>query len=336
VRAIVIFGGLEFLIVLALGLSGLISPGPGGFTFRAFDPSFNPGHLATASGFMLAIVFSVQGLTGWESAVPLAEETGNPRRNVPIATMASIAITGVMTVVVIWGQVIGWGWANITKLPGSAELPALVIAHRVWGVAWWFALLAMFTSVMAASLATQNVATRMWYGMARSGALPKAVATVHPKRKTPTVAVAVQFVLSMGLGLLGGELLGPAKLFILLVGFCLVIAVIFVYCMGNAGVVVHYWRHRRSEFNWIYHFVFPVGTAAVLIYSLVKSFSPFPASPNNWSPVIVGVWMLIGVGVLVVLKLRGGESWLQKAGEIVDDRTETAAGTEAIRGEPSE
>ena len=41
VRAIVIFGGLEFLIVLALGLSGLISPGPGGFTFRAFDPSFN-------------------------------------------------------------------------------------------------------------------------------------------------------------------------------------------------------------------------------------------------------------------------------------------------------
>jgi amino acid transporter len=93
VRVIVLLGGLEFLIVLALGLSGLISPGRGGFTFRSFDPSFNPGHMATASGFMLAIVFSVQGLTGWESAVPLAEETGHPRRNVPIATMASIAIT---------------------------------------------------------------------------------------------------------------------------------------------------------------------------------------------------------------------------------------------------
>lgn len=60
--------------------------------------------------------------------MPLAEETGNPRRNVPIATMASIGITGVMTVVVIWGQVIGWGWAALPKLPGSAELPALVIA----------------------------------------------------------------------------------------------------------------------------------------------------------------------------------------------------------------
>ena len=44
VRVIVILGGLEFLIVLALGLSGLISPGPGGFTVRVFDPGFNPAN----------------------------------------------------------------------------------------------------------------------------------------------------------------------------------------------------------------------------------------------------------------------------------------------------
>jgi hypothetical protein len=35
----------------------------------------------------------------------------------------------------------------------------------------------------------------------------------------------------------------------------------------------------------------------------------------------------------VILKMRGGEAWLEKAGEIVDDRTETAAGPEVIRGE---
>jgi len=98
-------------------------------------------------------------------------------------------------------------------------------------------------------------------------------------------------------------------------------------------VVVYYWRHRRSEFNWLLHFIFPVGTSAVLIYSLIKSFSPFPASPNNWSPFIVGIWMLIGVAILAILKLRGGETWLHKAGEIVDDRTETAAGAEVIRPE---
>jgi hypothetical protein len=98
--------------------------------------------------------------------------------------------------------------------------------------------------------------------------------------------------------------------------------------MGNIGVVAHYWLHRRAEFNWLLHFIFPVGTTAVLIYSLVKSFSPFPASPNNWSPVIVGAWMLLGAGVLVILKVRGGETWLKKAGEIIDSHTVTAEGAE--------
>ena len=48
-------------------------------------------NIATLTGFSLAIVFTVQGLTGWEAAVPLAEETENPRRNVPRSIMASIA-----------------------------------------------------------------------------------------------------------------------------------------------------------------------------------------------------------------------------------------------------
>jgi len=50
--------------------------------------------------------------------------------------------------------------------------------------------------------------------------------------------------------------------------------------------------------------------------------------------VIVGAWMLLGVSILLILKLRGGEEWLQKAGEIIDNRTETAEGTEVIRPTP--
>ena len=46
-------------------------------------PSFNPAGLTTTSGFFIVVVLTVQGLTGWEAAVPLAEETENPRRNVP-------------------------------------------------------------------------------------------------------------------------------------------------------------------------------------------------------------------------------------------------------------
>ncbi|TMD30471.1 MAG: APC family permease [Chloroflexi bacterium] len=323
VRTIVIVGALEFLIVLGLGLFGLLSPGPGGFTIRSFDYGFNPGNIATASGFALAVVFTVQGLTGWEAAVPLAEETENPRRNIPRATMASIVIIGLMLILVIWGQIIGWGNDNLANLPASPELPALVIAHRVWGSLWFLALLAMFTSVIGASLACQNVATRMWYRMGRSGVLPKAVGTVDPVRKTPTVAIHIQLALSLLLGVVAAAIWGPDKIFVLTVGFVLVIGVIFVYVMANVGVVLYYWRERRQEFNWLLHFVFPVGTSLILIYSLYASFNPFPAPPYNLSPFIVGAWLLIGIAVLVSLRLRGNEEWLQKAGEIVGERRET-------------
>jgi amino acid transporter len=323
IETIVIVGAMEFLIVLALGLWGLFDPGPGGFTLSSFTYGFNPGNIATSSGFSLAIVFTVQGLTGWEAAVPLAEETENPRRNVPRATMASIAIIGVMLVIVIWGQTIGWGTQHLNKLVASPELPALVIAHRVWGSLWWLALLAMFTSVFGASLACQNVATRMWYGMGRSGVLPASFGRVHPTRKTPTTAVTAQFVLSAVLGLVLGQWLGPDKTFILFLGFVLVIAVIFVYIVANLGVVLYYWREKREEFNWILHFIFPIGTSIVLIYSLYKSFNPFPAHPYNWSPFIVGAWFVAGIGVLLYLRARGDESWLEKAGAVVNERTET-------------
>jgi amino acid transporter len=319
VRAIVIVGALEFVIVLALGLSGLISPGPGGFTFSSFSYGFNPGHIATSSGFALAVVFTVQGLTGWEAAVPLAEETRDPKRNVPRATMASIAIIGLMLVLVIWGQIIGWGDTGLSKLITSPELPALTIAHRVWGSLWFLALIAGFTSVFGASLACQNVATRMWYGMGRSGVLPASFGHVHPVRKTPTTAVTAQLVISAVLGLALGFWLGPTEVFILTLGFVLVIAVIFIYVAANLGVVRYYWREERSHFNWLLHFVFPIGTSAVLIYSLYKSFSPFPAHPYNWSPVIVAVWLIIGLVILGVLRLRGKDDWLAKASAVVDE-----------------
>jgi amino acid transporter len=323
IRTIVILGVLEMLIVFALALSGLADPGPGGFTFSVFDPSFNPGEIATASGLALAIVFSVQGLTGWEAAVPLAEETENPRRNVPRAILYSIAILGILLVVAYWGQVVGWGTDDVEGLTASATLPAFVLGTKYWGDAWPVILACMFSSVVAVSIACQNVATRMWYGMARQGALPKAVATIEPKRKTPIVAIFIQFVMAMGLGLGVASYLGPDVTFFFLVGLTLVLSIIFVYTMANLGVFLYFWRERRSEFNWFFHFLLPFCTAGVLAYSVVKSFQPFPVAPYKYAPAIVGGWMLLGIAVLIYLKVKGKEEWLAKAGAIVEERPET-------------
>jgi amino acid transporter len=324
IKWIVVVGLAEFLIVLALGLTGLADPGPGGFTFATFTTSFNPGGLATTSGFFIVVVLTVQGLTGWEAAVPLAEETENPRRNVPRSIMASILIIGVMLVIAQWGQVIGWGVDDLPNLKTSAEVPGLVIAHRVWGGAWWLTLLAMITSVLGASLACQNVATRMWYSMGRAGVLPKTFGQVHPTRKTPTTAVTAQLILSVVLGFGGPWLLGgPWPFFIFLIAFVLVLGVIFVYVAANVGLVVYFWTKARDEFSWIKHFIFPVGTSLVLIYSIYAAFVPLPAPPNNWTPLVAAAWLILGIIILVVMKAVGKQDWLARAAAIVAEQEDT-------------
>ena len=127
----------------------------------------------------------------------------------------------------------------------------------------------------------------------------------------------------MVLGLALPIWLDPTKVFLLSVGYTLVIAVIFVYVIANIAVIKYYWTEGRAEWNWILHFVFPVGTSAVLIYSLYKSFYPALPHPYNWAPYLAGGWLVLGIVVLVVMKLRGNEEWLTKAGDVIGERAET-------------
>ena len=114
-------------------------------------------------------------------------------------------------------------------------------------------------------------------------------------------------------------------IFVFSLGFVLVLAVILIYIAANIGVVKYYWTQARSEFNWLLHFVFPVGTSLILIWSVYTAFNPFPAPPNNWSPLVVAIWLLLGIVILIWMKATGNESWLSKAAEIIVEHEETAA-----------
>jgi amino acid transporter len=160
--------------------------------------------------------------------------------------------------------------------------------------------------------------------MGRAGVLPKSFGQVHPTRKTPTTAVTAQLILSVVLGFGGPWLLGgPWPFFIFLIAFVLVLGVIFVYVAANVGVVVYYWTKARDEFSWIKHFIFPVGTSLVLIYSIYAAFVPLPAAPNNWTPLVAAAWLVLGIIILVVMKAVGKQDWLARAAAIVAEQEDT-------------
>jgi amino acid transporter len=322
-RTVLILGAAEMAIVLALAITGFANPGPGGVTLGVF----NFGNKLALSGFALAVVLSVQGLTGWEAAAPLAEETRDPKRNVPRSVVISIILLGCFLVFTFWGVISGFGPRAVNSLINSPVLPGLALADRHWSSVWWLVMAAFLSSTVAVCIATANVGTRMWYGMGRSGSFPKAFARVHPVHKTPVTAIFAQLCLALGSGLIFGAWFGADVSFFFVDGLILVLGVGFVYVIANIAVIRYYLTERRAEFNVFKHIVFPVVSTAVLVYAVLVSFQPVctttcPASPYNWAPVVDGGWLVLGLLVLVWYRSQGREDWIRNAGNALGEGEE--------------
>jgi amino acid transporter len=326
-RVLLVLGIIEMGIVALLAIWALANPGPGGVNFI----SYNPANIPNLGGFALAIVFSLQAYTGWDGAAPLAEESANPTRNVSRAVIGSIILLGVFLILVTWAIIIGWGTSKIGSLPTSSELPAVVVAKRVWGPLWWLILFALLNSTVAVVIAVCNIGTRMWFAMARSGSLPHVLTRVHPVYKTPVNTIILQWIVNLvtgvGLTLWLGAVNGYG-----FESFVLVLAVLIVYAMGNLGVFLLYWRQYRSEFNIFYHAVFPLLSTLALIWLGYELFNPFPTVPLVWALPTIAIWFLLGVGILFVMRARGKEEWLTRAGESAFEVPETPESTEPAHG----
>jgi len=232
--------------------------------------------------------------------------------------MISTSLLGCFLLFTFWGVITGFGVNTVGRLINSPVLPGLGLADKYWGAVWWLVMAAFLSSTLAVCIATANVGTRMWYGMGRSGSFPKAFAKVS-RHQTPVTAIIAQMCLSLASGLIIGAWFGADVSFFFIDGLILVLGVGFVYVIANVAVVRYYLTERRAEFNVFKHVVFPVISTAVLVYAVAISFQPLctttcPASPYNWAPVVDGVWLLLGIGVLVFYWSRGRDDWLRNAG----------------------
>src|SRR5439155_19057036 len=196
----------------ALAVSGIVDPGRGGVSAAPFRPSSAP----SLHGLYLAVVFSIGSYSGWEAAAPLAEESRAARRAVPLAMVLSLVGMGIFMVFCSWGILVGWGTKNLFGFLFSREFPTFVLARHLWGGAWVLVLFALLNSALGVAIACTNVATRMWYGMAREGALPRQLAELHPRYRTPTRAIALQIGVALAIGLGLGFWIGPVKTLVML------------------------------------------------------------------------------------------------------------------------
>lgn len=315
IRALFIASSIEMVCILALAVSGLVSPGPGGLNVHGFNPAAISGHPT----FYLGIVFAIFALTGWDAAAPLAEESARPRRTVSRGVIISILIMGVFLVFGAWGLQIGWGTLHMSSFATAGNNPAFTIAHRVWGSAWVLVLIALANSAIAVMISCMNATTRMWYRMARVGVLPSWLGQVHPRFKTPSNAIIAQTVLTLVLAFALSAAWGVSNVFSVL-GFLFTFGAIPVWTVANYSVFRLYRKEYRSEFNIFLHVIVPVIGTVGLLWFGYKSVVPLPPYPNSWAvPLTIG-WFVIAVLIVLWLRARGKERDLQqKAGLAFDE-----------------
>ena len=322
-KAMLVLGGFEVSIFLLLAIFGLISPGHGGFNFQ----SFNPNNLPSAKGLYLGVVFTILALSGFEAVAPLAEETENPKRNLPIVIVVSTIGVAIFYAFVNWGVLVGHGTTSVAAGNFTQSDQIFDLARRLWSGAWILVLIATVNSALAVSIAIQNASTRVFFGMGRIGALPRWLGYAHPRWKTPWNAIIAMTVLTVVTAMVLGSTIGPTNQFGM-IGIVQTLGLIVVYSMGNLGVVWYYSRERRSEFNWALHGVIPILTSAALVWvgwKTVQGLHIFGLpTPLDYAPWIAIFWFVAGLIILFWASRTGKEGWLFKAGESTVERPETA------------
>ena len=308
-KALIITGLIEIVIMVALAFTGLASPGPGGFSFGPL----NPGNFGLAGNLFLGVVFSIFAFSGWESTGPLAEESKNPKRNVPIGLVGSVVLLTIYFVFVTWGYLVGIGVSKVGAIPTASAFPVATLAQRVWGGGWVLLLFALLNSAIALSIACFNGGTRTWYAMGRSGVLPKMVGKVNPTRKTPVNAISLQ-VGVQALAFACVLIWGAEDVFFSWAN-AITIGLVLMYVLCNIGVVRYYLTEGRGQFNPLLHIVVPVIASAAGVVVVWKSyFSPFTSTgPVFWGLMTFIVVLVLTVVILIYLRVTGREDWMRRA-----------------------
>ena len=211
-------GGLVLVVVIG---AAFLADGGGDF---ARNLEFSEGEavpLLIVSGASLAFY----ALIGFEDAVNVAEETREPHRTFPVALFGGLAIAGAVYLLV---TLIASAAVPTDQLADSSGpllevvgLGPLAVNDKV------FSAIALFALVNGA-LINMVMASRLIYGMAAQGIVPRTLGRVHRGRRTPWVAILFTTALAVLLISIGSlETLADTTVMLLLVVFtCVNVAVL--------------------------------------------------------------------------------------------------------------
>ncbi len=271
-------GGLLTIIVMAFAF-GL--PSTGG----RYTPVAPPGSFSLAP-FGLALVSVLWVYDGWADVSFVAGEVENPRRNLP-----RILVIGTCGIIVIYLLA---NLAYLAVLPVEeirhSRLVAADVAQRVIGTGGvTFVGIVVMISTFGALNGSTFTGPRILFAMADDGLLFRPLARVHPRYKTPSVAIAFVAVMAAIFVLLGTfEQLADA----------FVTAIVPFYALAVGSVFAF---RRRSDYDPPFRVpLYPLVPALFILSTILLLANAVIEPGSRWATLGVLGGIVLGIPVYFV------------------------------------
>lgn len=318
----------EVVVVAVLLILIVVRGGDSGQAPEAFLPTESP---TGAGGLGQAFVFTVLAFFGFESCSTVAEEVRNPRRNLPIALIGSVVLTGLWFTFAMYSVIVGYGTDHVDQL-ASATAPLHDLAIRYIGP--WYATLvdlAAISALIAVLLAIHTANFRVLYSLGRDRLLPAAVGRTHSKYQTPHIAIIVYSVGTLVIGLIAGVVWGPMSAFGNL-GYLSSLGILPIFILTNIALPVFIWRRHRNEFSVLLHVVFPTLSSLTFVAAIWLNVQPWPPAPLAYFPWIILVVVALAAIGAVILKRRNS-AVLDRLGSVLFMEAESIPQLEDVAAE---
>ena len=260
--------------------------------WHPFNPIGFARHYAGGQpiGIIAGAFYVFFAFIGFDAVTTTAEEAKNPQRDLPIGVLGSLALGGLFYMLV---AVVLTGMQPTGKIDVNAPLAIALQSVGKSGLVWLMALGAALgaLSVILTSLLGQ---ARIFYVMARDGLLPKWVAAVHPRFRTPA---RMTMITGIVVAILAGFV--PLDWLLSLVNIGTLSAFVLV-CL--AVIVLRYAQPQRER-----RFRTPLVPVLPALGVLICGWLAIDGSgPLVWKRFII--WLIVGLAIYFVYGYRNSEA----------------------------
>ncbi|QLY29750.1 APC family permease [Nocardia huaxiensis] len=313
-RLLIVLLVTEVTVLFVMAVSVLLQGGgPEGISFDPINPVNAFGGVSAGLG----LFFAFWSWVGFESTAMYGEESRDPKRIIPRATMIAVLGVGVFYVFVSWMAISGSGQDKAMELAASANPMDVFFAPTESFVGHWAVSTMqwlMVTGSLACGMAFHNCASRYLYALGREGAIPglqQTIGRTHPKNGSPHIAGLVQTgiaaVLVLAFAVAGKDPYAGLYTLLAVLG---TMAILLVQATTSFAVMNYFRTHHPETRHWFKTFLAPliggVAMLGVVLLLVVNMDTAAGAEADSLvlkaTPYLVAVVALAGLGYATYLK----------------------------------